>query len=89
MTTGAPCRGAARGGQGADLDRCGPWVVGRADHECGTTVTRRTHHAAELGVARLGHHGLLRRGVGEAAWPPLASWLPAPRRAHIARSFVG
>jgi predicted alpha/beta hydrolase len=40
-------------------------------------VERRTYSPVELGVAKLGHHGLLRRQVGEAAWPELVDWLTA------------
>lgn len=42
-------------------------------------VTRRTFTPAELGVAKVGHHGLLRRGVGERAWPELVDWLTGGR----------
>ncbi|QNO37634.1 alpha/beta fold hydrolase [Protaetiibacter sp. SSC-01] len=42
---------------------------------------RRTFTPDELGVAKVGHHGLLRRGVGERAWPELLDWLTDGRPA--------
>lgn len=38
-------------------------------------VTRRTFTPTELGVERIGHHGLLRRSLGQAAWPEILDWL--------------
>lgn len=38
-------------------------------------VTRRTFTPADLGMAKVGHHGLMRRRVGEAAWPEIVDWL--------------
>ncbi|MEV0393722.1 alpha/beta hydrolase family protein [Polymorphospora rubra] len=57
-----------------------PWATPRqieaiTDRLTSTTVTRRTYTPAELGATRVGHHGLLRRGVGERAWPALLEWL--------------
>lgn len=45
------------------------------DHVRLTEVERRTFTPQELGVARIGHHGLLRRSVGESAWPEIISWM--------------
>lgn len=41
------------------------------------SVDRRTFSPEQLGAERLGHHGLLRRKVGERAWPELVDWLTA------------
>ncbi|WP_282852043.1 hypothetical protein [Gulosibacter sediminis] len=46
-------------------------------HLTSAKVERRTYSPADLGTANLGHHGLLRRKVGEAAWPKLVDWLTA------------
>ena len=43
-------------------------------------VQRRTYTPDELGVPAIGHHGLMRRGVGEAAWPELLDWLEGRKR---------
>ncbi|MGH3653637.1 alpha/beta hydrolase family protein [Glutamicibacter sp.] len=43
-------------------------------------VERRTYAPDALGVPAIGHHGLMRRGIGEAAWPELLDWLASPNR---------
>ncbi|MYM20720.1 alpha/beta fold hydrolase [Brevibacterium sp. 5221] len=45
------------------------------EHLTGTTVERRTLTPAALGTTAVGHHGILRKGVGEPAWPALLDWL--------------
>jgi predicted alpha/beta hydrolase len=57
-----------------------PWATPRqieaiTSRLTSATVERRTYTPTDLGVARVGHHGLLRRGVGERAWPTLLEWL--------------
>lgn len=59
-----------------------PWASPKqmdalTQHLTSARVERRTYSPADLGVAKLGHHGLLRRTVGEAAWPELVDWLTA------------
>lgn len=49
-------------------------------HLDSATVQRRTCTPDELGVPAIGHHGLMRRGVGEAAWPDMLDWLENRKR---------
>lgn len=49
-------------------------------HLVSTPVERRTCTPADLGVPAIGHHGLMRWGVGEAAWPGLLDWLECRKR---------
>ncbi|WIV43967.1 MULTISPECIES: alpha/beta hydrolase family protein [Glutamicibacter] len=44
-------------------------------HLVSAPVQRRTCTPDELGVPAIGHHGLMRRGVGDAAWPDMLQWL--------------
>ena len=49
-------------------------------HLVSAPVQRRTCTPDELGVPAIGHHGLMRRGVGEAAWPDMLDWLENRKR---------
>lgn len=57
-----------------------PWATptqidATTSHLSNAHIQRRTYTPAELGASAVGHHGLLRRGVGDQAWPQLLSWL--------------
>lgn len=46
-----------------------------AGHLAASAVERKTYAPADLGVKTIGHHGLMRRGIGEVAWPGILEWL--------------